>query len=77
MSRLKKQTFDGVDYYRLADGVEIVCLASKITKKLVDKVLAEKPEKFTCLDIAFKDNDQLKTNTALQMEAAKIEFKVI
>jgi len=25
----------------------------------------------------FKNNDQLKTNTALQMEAAKIEFKVI
>ena len=70
-------SFDGVDYYRLADGVEIVCLASKITKKFIDKILAERPEKFTCLDIAFKDNDQLKTNTALQMESAKIEFKVI
>ena len=31
----------------------------------------------TCLDTAFKNNDQLKTNTALQMEAEKIEFKVI
>jgi hypothetical protein len=38
---------------------------------------ARKPERFTCLDIAFKKNDQLKTNTALQIEAAKIEFKVI
>jgi adenine-specific DNA-methyltransferase len=56
---------------------EIVCLAPKITKKFVDKVLAEKPEKLTCLDAAFKNNDQLKTNTALQMEGAKIEFKVI
>ena len=36
-----------------------------------------KCERFTCLDAAFKNNDQLKTNTALQMEAAKIEFKVI
>ena len=75
--KVEKQSFDGVDYYRLADGVEIVCLAPKITKKFIDKVLSQKPEKFTCLDIAFKDNDQLKTNTALQMEAAKIEFKVI
>ena len=33
--------------------------------------------RFTCLDVAFKNNDQLKTNTALQMESAKIEFKVI
>jgi adenine-specific DNA-methyltransferase len=75
--KLEKKTFDGVDYYSLADGVEIICLASKVTRKFVDKVLAEKPEKFTCLDAAFKDNDQLKTNTALQMESAKIEFKVI
>ena len=74
---ISKENFDGVDYYRLADGVEIVCLADKITKKMVEKVLKDKPERFTCLDIAFKNNDQLKTNTALQMEAEKIEFKVI
>jgi adenine-specific DNA-methyltransferase len=108
--KVEKQSFDGVDYYRLAtedpsttlragsegtenvanpstklragktkanSGNEIVCLAPRITKKFIDKVLSEKPEKFTCLDVAFKNNDQLKTNTALQMEAAKIEFKVI
>lgn len=75
--KVEKETFDGIDYYRLADGVEVVCLAEKITKKLVEKVLKDKPERFTCLDIAFKNNDQLKTNTSLQMEAEKIEFKVI
>ena len=83
--KVTKKNFDGVDYYLLAtedtehteNDIEIICLDSKITKKFVDKVLAEKPERFTCLDIAFKNNDQLKTNTALQMEAAKIEFKVI
>jgi len=75
--KISKESFDGVDYYRLVDGVEIICLAPKITRKFVDKVLVEKPERFTCLDIAFKNNDQLKTNTALQMEAEKIEFKVI
>jgi len=77
--RSEKKKFDGVDYYSLAEGTEIICLAGEITKKLVDKVLAEKPEKFTCLDTAFKNNDQLKTNTALQMKAQEpeIEFKVI
>jgi len=75
--KVSPKSFDGVDYYRLADGVEVVCLAPKITKKFVEKVLSEKPERFTCLDIAFKNNDQLKTNTALQMEAEKIEFKII
>jgi adenine-specific DNA-methyltransferase len=75
--KISKESFDGVDYYRLVDGVEIICLAPKITKKSVDKIISLKPEKFTCLDTAFKNNDQLKTNTALQMEAEKIEFKVI
>ncbi len=75
--KIENETFDGIEYYRLANGVEIVCLADKITKKLVEKVLKEKPERFTCLDVAFKNNDQLKTNTALQMEAEKIDFKVI
>jgi len=59
------------------NGVEIVCLAERITKKLAERILKEKPQKFTCLDTAFKNNDQLKTNTTLQAEAAKIEFKVI
>jgi len=45
--------------------------ASKPTGK------ARRPEKFTCLDIAFKNSDQLKTNTGLHKEVAKIEFKVI
>jgi len=75
--KISKESFDGVDYYRLADGVEIICLAPKITKKSVDKIIGLKPEKFTCLDTAFKNNDQLKTNTALQMDTEKIEFKVI
>lgn len=75
--KLEKKTFDGIEYCNLTDGQEIICLADKITKKLAEKILKEKPQKFTCLDTAFKNNDQLKTNTALQMEAAKIEFKVI
>lgn len=75
--KLEKKTFGGIGYYNLTDGEEIICLADKITKKLAEKILKEKPQKFTCLDTAFKNNDQLKTNTALQMEAENIEFKVI
>jgi adenine-specific DNA-methyltransferase len=32
---------------------------------------------FITLDRPFKDNDQLKTNTLLQMKDAGIEFKVV
>jgi len=68
---------NGKNYYKLDGGKLIVCLEEKITQGLVDKILAEKPEKCICLDRAFAGNDQLKTNTALQMEAEKVEFKVI
>jgi len=64
--------------YFLIDGGElIVCLEEKITQALADKIRTEKPQKFICLDRAFAGDDQLKTNTALQMEAEKIEFKVV
>jgi hypothetical protein len=57
-----------------------------MAEKFIIQVLKEKPQKFTCLDMTFKNDDQLKTNTALQMPAfeyryrrnsTKIEFKMI
>jgi hypothetical protein len=53
---------------------DMVCKGSL---RVVGEVFEVRPKRFTCLDIAFKNNDQLKRNTALQMDAAKIEFKVI
>lgn len=67
----------GKTYYCLDGGRLIVCLEEKITQTLVDAILAERPQQLITLDRAFAGNDQLKTNTALQLEAEKIEFKVI
>jgi len=39
--------------------------------------IASKPNKVIALDKLFKGNDQLKTNTVLQMKDAGIEFKTI
>jgi hypothetical protein len=50
---------------------------SKGTGDDAAEVFEVRQERSTCLYAAFKDNDQLKTNTALQMESAKIEFKII
>ena len=68
---------NGKQYFVIDDGRLIICLTDKITKPLIEKITKTKPQKFICLDRAFGNNDQLKTNTALQMEAAGIEFKVI
>jgi len=74
---VEKKRFNGKQYFSVDEGRLIICLEDKITQKLVDTILKAKPEKIICLDKAFSGNDQLKTNTALQMEAEKIDFKVI
>ena len=51
--------------------LRVSVLRRKIIKKLAEKIIKKKLEGFTCFDVAFKNNDQLKTNTALQMEATK------
>lgn len=51
--------------------------AEKATQEIIDAVIAEKPNKVIALDKLFKGNDQLKTNTVLQMKDAGIEFKTI
>lgn len=64
-------------FYSINNGELVVCLSDTIDKALVDEILAAKPTKVLCLDSSFGGNDQLKTNTALQMESAGIELKVI
>ncbi len=68
---------DDKKYYVLDGRKLVVCLEDAMTQPLADAVIALKPQKVICLDGAFKGNDQLKTNTALQMEAAQIDFRVI
>jgi adenine-specific DNA-methyltransferase len=59
------------------NGNELVLLLEKATQEIIDSVIAEKPIKVVALDKLFKGNDQLKTNTVLQMKDAGIEFKTI
>jgi adenine-specific DNA-methyltransferase len=63
--------------YILVNNNEIALMLEKADDKIVKKVIAENPRKVITLDRLFKNNDRLKTNTALQMKDAGIEFKVI
>ena len=63
-------------YYVVNEG-ELILMLEKATQEIVNKVIAEKPQKVVALDRLFKGNDQLKTNTSLQMKDAEIEFKTI
>jgi len=72
-----KKEADKKTYFLVDGGKLAISLEDKISQALVDAILVEKPEKVICLDKAFGGNDQLKTNTLLQMESAKIDFKII
>jgi len=63
--------------YCLANDGEIALMLEKVDEEIIKAVTTRKPKKAITLDRLFKNNDQLKTNTALQMKDAGIEFKVV
>jgi len=63
-------------YYAINDG-ELVIALEKVDKKIIDNIIAVKPHKVITLDKLFTGNDQLKTNTVLQMQDNGIEFRTI
>ncbi len=68
---------EGKDSYYLVNDDEIALILKKIDDSIIKAVISEKPQKVITLDRLFKDNDQLKTNTALQMKDAEIDFRVV
>lgn len=63
-------------FYSICDG-ELVIALEEMSQAVVDSIIAVKPKKVITLDNLFSDNDQLKTNTVLQMKDAAIDFKTI
>ncbi|HDZ03153.1 MAG TPA: hypothetical protein ENH52_17205 [Nitrospirae bacterium] len=75
-SKIEKKTCDKINYYSIENG-EIIIALSKINEALAKEIIDQNPRKVRCLDKLFAGNDQLKTNTVLQMKDAGIEFKTI
>lgn len=63
-------------YYSIADGQLIIAL-QKLDDKTIQQIITANPKKVITLDNLFAGNDQLKTNTVLQMKDAEIDFKTI
>lgn len=61
----------------LVNNGELVLMLEEATREIVDEVISVKPQKVVALDRIFSNNDQLKTNTALQLRDAGVEFKTI
>lgn len=75
-SKVENKTCGKINYYSIENGEMIIAL-SKINEALAKEIINQSPQKVLCLDKLFAGNDQLKTNTVLQMKDAGIEFKTI
>jgi adenine-specific DNA-methyltransferase len=63
-------------YYSIANEQLIIAL-KKLNETIITEIIAAKPKKVITLDNLYAGNDQLKTNTVLQMKDAGIDFKTI
>ncbi|MBR4536037.1 MAG: site-specific DNA-methyltransferase, partial [Bacteroidales bacterium] len=63
-------TIEHKNGYHAINGKELILMLEAATQETVDAILAEHPQKVLALDNLFEGNDQLKTNTALQMRDA-------
>ena len=63
-------------FYSVNDG-ELIIALEEINQKIIDGIITAQPKKVITLDNLFTGNDQLKTNTVLQMKDAGIDFKTI
>ena len=64
------------DYISVNDN-ELILVLETINQNIVTEIIAKNPQKVIALDRLFTGNDQLKTNTCLQMKDANIEFKTV
>ena len=67
----------GQEFYSVADGALLVCLADPIQPETLHAMRDRRPKRVICLDTAFHGNDQLKTNTVLEMKSHGIEFRTV
>ena len=66
------------DWFLVRDlDITIALALESIDEATIKTILAANPQKFITLDHLFQNNDQLKTNTALLMEDAGIEFQTV
>ena len=76
-AKIEEKDVAGQTAYSIADGLLLICLANPITQESLRAMAELHPQRVVCLDPAFKGNDQLKTNTVLEMKSHNIEFRTV
>jgi adenine-specific DNA-methyltransferase len=74
-SKIESRRIGAHTWYDVEDGTLAICLERKISEETLRGLMARTPKAVICLDVAFAGNDQLKTNTVLEMKSHGIEFR--
>lgn len=63
--------------YWIDGGALAICLEDRVTRELLAGIMELKPSRVLCLDHAFGENDQLKTNAVLEMKSHGMVFQTV
>lgn len=76
-AKIAKVDVAGRTAFDVSDGLLLICLEDEVTEETLRAMIERKPTQVLCLDNAFKGNDQLKTNTVLDMKSHDITFHTV
>ncbi len=78
-AKIEKLDIAGQEFYAIDDEKLFICLEYEILEDTIRQILnyQPKPKQFISLDSSFRGNDQLKTNTQLQMRDHDIKFRTV
>jgi len=76
-SAVETREVAGTPVHLLAEGRLALCLARALTPEVLRGIAALQPQRVLCLDVGFHGNDQLKTNTVLEMKSHGIQFQTV
>ena len=76
-AQVNKADVAGRSAFDVSDGLLLICLEDEVSEETLRAMMERKPQMILCLDNAFKGNDQLKTNTVLEMQSHDIKFHTV
>lgn len=76
-AKVEKLEIADQEIYAIENKQLFLCLEDEILEATVKQILTHKPKQFISLDASFRGNDQLKTNTQLQMRDHDIKFRTV
>jgi len=76
-AKAEEQSFGKLKAFNVENGELVVCLADKLNQSGLRSLIEAEPRQVICLDSAFQHNDQLKTNTVLEMKSHGITFHTV